>query len=121
MDERGTGACVGCGCGSQQPLTSTYFCRTCVSPVCLRCTTTSTASHYCPNCLDSMTSGDAALFASRCSKCFECPSCGVTLGTAHTPDGYAFVCPFCAWSSCALGLLHPKPDVLILDSVKATR
>ncbi|KNC55285.1 uncharacterized protein AMSG_10926 [Thecamonas trahens ATCC 50062] len=136
------GTRVECGCGAHAEVDEAYFCATCTATVCSLCTTTSVESFYCPNCLDSMAAGDAALFANRCSKCFECPACSAALTTLHIPpndlhhaplahlaldadqlaDGiHALVCPFCAWSSLDLGLAHPKPDVLILDSVKKQR
>jgi hypothetical protein len=94
-------------------------------------------AQYCGQCLDNVTSYDAALFRHRCKKCFRCPAClaplsfaqqlarvadqPTTTASAATPTTGATApqrvvylhCSFCRWNSLAL------PSPLHADSPTA--
>ncbi len=107
-----------CSCNRSCPISQLYFCRHCYDVRCGNCVSHEVDSHYCPNCLENMTSAEAKMRKHRCGNCFDCPSCGHTLSTRGTfalaaPPGaspgtaaaatpqktYYLVCAFCRWST----------------------
>ncbi|KAL5018889.1 hypothetical protein ScPMuIL_004611 [Solemya velum] len=86
----------------------------CLKLKCSECLLNEVDSHYCPMCLENMSSSEAKLKKNRCGNCFDCPSCGHTLTTRATnvaisdPDDpgkstpkkmYYMACGFCRWTT----------------------
>lgn len=111
------------GCGSWAPsgrgTEALYWCGDCGGARCgARCVAAEVEAQYCGQCLDNVTSYDAALFRHRCKKCFRCPSCFTPLSFAQhsrpapQPSAAAAAaqqqrvvylhCSFCRWNSLSL-------------------
>eukprot|EP00164_Ancoracysta_twista_P008996 GFYU01013179.1.p1 GENE.GFYU01013179.1~~GFYU01013179.1.p1 ORF type:complete len:471 (-),score=119.26 GFYU01013179.1:118-1530(-) len=100
-----------CSCGRSDSLMELYFCQECKKTKCSRCVTEEIDAYYCPNCLENMPSAEAMLFSNRCSKCFECPDCGITLHVFQSAeDQYYLRCGFCQWDSRHLDLAAERAD-----------
>ncbi|VDO04036.1 unnamed protein product [Rodentolepis nana] len=119
-----------CSCNRSAPLSQLYFCRHCYDVRCGNCVSHEVDSHYCPNCLENMTSAEAKMRKHRCGNCFECPSCGHTLSTrgtlalapasgitSSTSPGeapmtpqktYYLHCAFCRWTTRESGIPDQK-------------
>lgn len=129
-----------CGCQRSFPIHDLLYCQQCQKVKCAFCIKEEIDSHYCPNCLDNMTSYDALLFKNRfvssfplkylieivfrCKKCFECPSCFASLSfvqstgksddSSEEPKSSVYLhCSFCRWDSLAIGLQAETPNTLI--------
>jgi hypothetical protein len=92
-------------------------------------------AQYCGQCLDNVTSYDAALFRHRCKKCFRCPACLAPLSFAQqlarvadqpaataatAPQRVVYLhCSFCRWNSLTLpSPLHAdSPTALVSTSL----
>lgn len=125
-----------------------YWCGDCGAVRCgARCVTAEVEAQYCGQCLDNVTSYDAALFRHRCKKCFRCPAClaplsfaqqlarvadqPTTTASAATPTTGATApqrvvylhCSFCRWNSLALpSPLHAdSPTALVTSFIKRER
>ncbi|XP_064458571.1 dynactin subunit 4-like [Ornithodoros turicata] len=76
-------------------------------------------SQYCSNCLEYMPSAEARMKKSKCTSCFDCPSCMHTLSVRATsvqvpstedPNKnvpkkvYYLACGFCRWTSRDVGM-----------------
>ncbi|KAL5106655.1 Dynactin subunit 4 [Taenia crassiceps] len=120
-----------CSCNRSCPLSQLYFCRHCYDVRCGNCVSHEVDSHYCPNCLENMTSAEAKMRKHRCGNCFDCPSCGHTLSTRGTlalapatgtgamgstsgdspmtaQKTYYLTCGFCRWSTRESGIPDQK-------------
>ncbi|VDL22597.1 unnamed protein product [Hymenolepis diminuta] len=119
-----------CSCNRSALLSQLYFCRHCYDVRCGNCVSHEVDSHYCPNCLENMTSAEAKMRKHRCGNCFECPSCGHTLSTrgtlalapavgvsgsttpGETPmtpqKTYYLLCAFCRWCTRESGIPDQK-------------
>ncbi|EUB54988.1 Dynactin subunit [Echinococcus granulosus] len=120
-----------CSCNRCCPLSQLYFCRHCYDVRCGNCVSHEVDSHYCPNCLENMTSAEAKMRKHRCGNCFDCPSCGHTLSTRGTlalapaagtgpadptsgdspmtaQKTYYLLCGFCRWSTRESGISDQK-------------
>ncbi|VDM32658.1 unnamed protein product [Hydatigera taeniaeformis] len=120
-----------CSCNRSCPLSQLYFCRHCYDVRCGNCVSHEVDSHYCPNCLENMTSAEAKMRKHRCGNCFDCPSCGHTLstrgtlalapatgaGSAGSTSGdspltaqktYYLFCGFCRWTTRESGIPDQK-------------
>ncbi|XP_005092562.1 dynactin subunit 4 [Aplysia californica] len=103
-----------CSCGKKFPICRLYLCKHCLKPRCIDCVQHEVDTPYCPNCLETMPTGEAKLKKNRCSNCFDCPVCGHTLmtrATTHTTPNpedptkvitkkmYYMACGFCRWTT----------------------
>ncbi|KAL6065007.1 Dynactin subunit 4, variant 2 [Balamuthia mandrillaris] len=132
-----------CQCRRRFGIAQLFYCQQCSQVRCPFCVSEEIDSHYCPNCLDNMTSYDALLFKNRCKKCFQCPNCFSALtfaqksakssssAAAAGAEGAAvaeaarlvyFHCGFCRWSSLSTeGLQAENPSTLITNYIRMER
>ncbi|KAL6079326.1 hypothetical protein QOT17_000952 [Balamuthia mandrillaris] len=123
-----------CQCRRRFGIAQLFYCQQCSQVRCPFCVSEEIDSHYCPNCLDNMTSYDALLFKNRCKKCFQCPNCFSALTfaqkSAKSPSAASeeaarlvyFHCGFCRWNSLSTeGLQAENPSTLITNYIRMER
>ena len=97
-----------CGCEKEWGLEDLYYCYQCSRILCPYCVNEEIDSFYCRNCMENMPATEANAFKNRCSRCFQCPVCFITLQIhLYNYKGqkfYHFGCQGCYWDSMNLDL-----------------
>ncbi|VDN18103.1 unnamed protein product [Gongylonema pulchrum] len=93
-----------CSCGEWESLNRLYFCRHCSKIRCTLCVSQEMDTPFCPYCLDNVSTGEARQKKNRCSNCYQCPICEVSVVVRTANDAYHLSCNTCRWTTADSGI-----------------